>query len=149
MHNVIAMMGLHMAFEALRQMHDDDCRYNGADEHPLRDQEIPAVFFNRALGNLVFYAGEAPWTGGQLERVQPGEGNKYYKPTEQVGVDEAEGTKKHTLTTYKCRGKSTNGHSWVMQLFNVNRGHHRSARCFCPPRGTNGFMAELQVVSGQ
>jgi hypothetical protein len=51
-------------------------RYLGSHDHPPRHQELPAVFLNRSLGQLVIYEGAAPWTGGELKRLQPGWPNK-------------------------------------------------------------------------
>lgn len=45
--------------------------YSGADEHPMRIQELPAVFVVRRLSQLVFYAGDKPWTGGILQEKTP------------------------------------------------------------------------------
>eukprot|EP00879_Flechtneria_rotunda_P006842 GHRR01007187.1.p1 GENE.GHRR01007187.1~~GHRR01007187.1.p1 ORF type:complete len:183 (+),score=27.78 GHRR01007187.1:727-1275(+) len=35
--------------------------YNGPDAHPVRIQELPAVFISRRLSQLVFYSGRDPW----------------------------------------------------------------------------------------
>lgn len=35
--------------------------YNGNEDHPVRIQELPAVFVGRQLGQLVFYDGPEPW----------------------------------------------------------------------------------------
>lgn len=47
--------------------------------HPPAHQELPAVFADFALTNLVFYQGAAPWTGGALTRRVPGWPNDYVK----------------------------------------------------------------------
>lgn len=47
--------------------------------HPPAHQELPAVFADFALTNLVFYQGTAPWTGGALTRRVPGWPNEYVK----------------------------------------------------------------------
>jgi hypothetical protein len=47
--------------------------------HPPAHQELPAVFTDFALTNLVYYQGAAPWTGGALTRRVPGWPNEYVK----------------------------------------------------------------------
>ena len=47
--------------------------------HPPAHQELPAVFADFALTNLVYYQGDAPWTGGTLTRRVPGWPNEYAK----------------------------------------------------------------------
>jgi hypothetical protein len=56
--------------------------YEGKDEHPPRHQELPAVFIDYALPNLVYYKGDKPWTGEALQSDVPG------WPNEQRQVDE-------------------------------------------------------------
>lgn len=51
--------------------------YSGAAQHPPAHQELPAVFADFALTNLVYYRGNAPWTGGPLTRRIPGWPNEY------------------------------------------------------------------------
>lgn len=46
--------------------------YNGTTNHPSRHQELPAVFVDAALPNLVYYDGNSPWTGDTLTRRIPG-----------------------------------------------------------------------------
>jgi len=53
--------------------------YNGPTNHLPAHQELPAVFADFALTNLVFYQGTAPWTGGALTRRVPGWPNEYAK----------------------------------------------------------------------
>ncbi|PAW84281.1 MAG: hypothetical protein B9S33_12090 [Pedosphaera sp. Tous-C6FEB] len=53
--------------------------YSGATNHPPAHQELPAVFADFALTNLVYYQGGAPWTGGALTRRVPGWPNEYVK----------------------------------------------------------------------
>ncbi len=53
--------------------------YNGEVEHPKKHQEMPAVFVDHALPNLVFHAAgddEKPWSDGKLTRIVPGWPNK-------------------------------------------------------------------------
>ena len=47
--------------------------YNGATNHPPAHQELPAVFADFALTNLVYYKGDVPWTRGALTRRVPGQ----------------------------------------------------------------------------
>lgn len=47
--------------------------------HLPRHQEIPAVFLDPRLSDLVLYEGDAPWTGGELSYKQPGQKNEYFK----------------------------------------------------------------------
>lgn len=54
----------------------------GGNDHGVRHQELPAVFVAPALRWLVVYSGDAPWTGGPLDRTQPGWPNEYRKMTE-------------------------------------------------------------------
>jgi hypothetical protein len=54
-------------------------RYTGDGTHPERHQEVPAVFVDRRLNALALYSGSAPWTGGQLSFLMPGQTNEYYK----------------------------------------------------------------------
>jgi endo-1,4-beta-xylanase len=42
-----------------------------------RHQEMPAVFMDYALPNLVYYKGQRPWTGDALTRRVPAMGNTY------------------------------------------------------------------------
>lgn len=51
--------------------------YDGKDEHPPRHQELPAVFIDFALPDLVYYKGESPWTGEPIQREVPGWPNQY------------------------------------------------------------------------
>jgi hypothetical protein len=54
--------------------------------HPLRMQEVPAVFVDRRLSSLVFYnrTRDRQWTDpwGKLTLAQPKDKNEYYLPTE-------------------------------------------------------------------
>jgi hypothetical protein len=56
--------------------------YNGSVAHPVRVQEMPAVFAARGLGVLATYEGGAPWTGGKMRFSLPGAVNTQYKATE-------------------------------------------------------------------
>lgn len=51
--------------------------YNGKETHPAKHQELPAVFVDLALGELVTYQGTEPWTGDALKPEQPGWPNEY------------------------------------------------------------------------
>ncbi|KAI8473268.1 MAG: hypothetical protein J3K34DRAFT_411475 [Monoraphidium minutum] len=56
--------------------------YTGGTQHPVRIQELPAVFVVRRLSQLVFYEGDKPWTGGILQSKTPGFPNVDYKMDE-------------------------------------------------------------------
>ena len=43
----------------------------GATNHPATHQEVPAVFMDNGLSNLVFYSGDKPWTNDELTRYTP------------------------------------------------------------------------------
>lgn len=38
-------------------------KYSGSTTHPYMTQEVPAVFVNRGLSVLAYYAGSRPWKG--------------------------------------------------------------------------------------
>lgn len=57
-------------------------RYNGTTVHPIRSQELPAVFVDYALANLVFYSGAKPWQKDTLSNVVPGWPNQPQTITE-------------------------------------------------------------------
>jgi len=46
--------------------------YRGKTIHPPTHQELPAVFVDYALSQLVYYSGEKPWTGEALKKDIPG-----------------------------------------------------------------------------
>ncbi|TWT52066.1 hypothetical protein KOR42_31630 [Thalassoglobus neptunius] len=52
--------------------------YTGDVEHPVHDQEIPAVFLDRRFSELVYYSGEKPFTDDALTRRKPGYPNERY-----------------------------------------------------------------------
>ena len=56
--------------------------YNGAMNNEATMQELPAVFVDYQLSNLLFYAGGKPWTNAPLTRTEPS------WPNEKVRVDE-------------------------------------------------------------
>ena len=53
--------------------------FSGPTNHPPAHQELPAVFADFALTNLVYYQGTVPWAGGPLARRAPGWPNEYVK----------------------------------------------------------------------
>lgn len=57
--------------------------YSGATNHASHHQELPALYFDNALSNFVYYTGDAPWTGGPLVRRTPGPKNEYVQRPEQ------------------------------------------------------------------
>ena len=56
--------------------------YNGKDTHPPHHHEIPAVFLDSSLSTLITYEEDKPWTGGPLQRTQPGWPNESRRMTE-------------------------------------------------------------------
>jgi hypothetical protein len=56
--------------------------YQGTIEHPERDHEIPAVFLEPDLDQLVLYAGDKPWTADTLSQSKPGWPNESRKMSE-------------------------------------------------------------------
>lgn len=65
--------------------------YQGKTNHAPRHQELPAVFVDYDLPNLVYYTGDAPWTGADLKKDVPGWPNESRKVDEEwagfVGQD--------------------------------------------------------------
>ncbi|HET7553123.1 MAG TPA: hypothetical protein VFK04_17655 [Gemmatimonadaceae bacterium] len=43
----------------------------GSDYHATARQELPAVYTNRDFDNLVYYGGDAPWTGAAVTSASP------------------------------------------------------------------------------
>ncbi len=54
----------------------------GGEDHPPVHQELPAVFVEPDLRNLVLYDGASPWSGDKLSRSVPGWPNEQRKMTE-------------------------------------------------------------------
>lgn len=52
------------------------------EDHPAVHQELPAVFVQAELRNLVVYDGQSPWTDGPVTRSVPGWPNEHKKMTE-------------------------------------------------------------------
>ncbi len=52
------------------------------DNHPATHQELPAVFVQPHLRNLVLYDGTQPWTDGPVTRSVPGWPNEYKQMSE-------------------------------------------------------------------
>jgi hypothetical protein len=92
-------------------------RYNGTVEHPNKPQELPAVFVDYALPNLVFYKADKPWTKDTLTSVVPGWPNESQKMNENWAayVDDVQwgigvyvpGT--NIMTTYRHNGDLVTG----------------------------------------
>lgn len=57
--------------------------YSGSCRNAAVPQEVPAVFMDYALSDLVFYAGKEPWQGDSLTHKKVG------WPNEQINVDES------------------------------------------------------------
>ena len=56
--------------------------YTGTNEHPVTDQEVPAVFMMARYDTLVLYDGKMPWTAAPVSRSLPGWPNEGRKMTE-------------------------------------------------------------------
>lgn len=56
--------------------------YCGTVVHPPTHQELPAVFVDYALTDLVYYKDAEPWTDKPISKDQPGWPNESRKPTE-------------------------------------------------------------------
>jgi len=56
--------------------------YNGTKTHSNQAQEIPAIFVDPLLANLVAYDGDKPWTGAALSKKKPGWPNESQKLVE-------------------------------------------------------------------
>ena len=56
--------------------------YTGTHRHKPRHQELPAVFVDYALPNLVYYKGTKPWTGEAVSKDVPGWPNQSRHMTE-------------------------------------------------------------------
>lgn len=56
--------------------------YSGKLEHPVHDQEIPAVFLEPQFKHLVVYSGENPWDDQPLARSLPGWPNEQRRLSE-------------------------------------------------------------------
>lgn len=65
--------------------------YSGKETHPAAHQELPAVFMDHDLTDLVYYKGDKPWTGDAISQDRPGWPNESRKVTEHragfVGAD--------------------------------------------------------------
>ncbi|MFO1064415.1 MAG: hypothetical protein U0892_11180 [Pirellulales bacterium] len=57
-------------------------RQRGGEDHPKRDQELPAVFVRPDLETFVVYTGDRPWSDEAPERSRPGWPNEGRKMTE-------------------------------------------------------------------
>ena len=87
--------------------------YRGTDSHPAVHQELPAVFIDYDLPDLVYYKGDKPWTNDELSKDQPGWPNESRKVTEHwAGFTGADGRGVGVLfpgtdriTTYRHPGK--------------------------------------------
>lgn len=66
--------------------------YKGELNHRARHQEMPAVFVDYAMPNLVYYKGDKPWTGDAVSSIVPGWPNEHHSRTEEWSafVDETD-----------------------------------------------------------
>jgi hypothetical protein len=89
----------------------------GAKDHPSTSQELPAVFVDYNLPNLVYYTGQKPWTNDELTSQVPGWPNEGRNRTEEWAayVDSNQwGIGVYTpgtpaSTTYRYKGAGTTG----------------------------------------
>ncbi|BCX47758.1 hypothetical protein HAHE_16660 [Haloferula helveola] len=88
--------------------------YKGEAIHPPKHQELPAVFVDSTLADLVYYKGDQPWTGAALTMDRPGWPNEPREANEEwaawVGPD-GRGIGVYfpgnpQLTTYRHPGKT-------------------------------------------
>lgn len=56
--------------------------YRGEDKHPAVHQELPAVFIDYDLADLVYQDSKAPWTGAPIKKDRPGWPNEGRTTTE-------------------------------------------------------------------
>jgi hypothetical protein len=54
-------MSAHVAVQSDHAHITFTMEHTGGDTHPPRIQELPAVFLNRSMSQLVFYDGPEPW----------------------------------------------------------------------------------------
>ncbi|MDG2383296.1 MAG: hypothetical protein P8N76_16620 [Pirellulaceae bacterium] len=91
--------------------------YKGHQAHARRAQELPAVFVDYALPNLVFYRGDRPWQNALLTRLVPNWPNEYHSINEPWAayVDEHDwglgiySERMSKLTCYRYRGDQKTG----------------------------------------
>ena len=91
--------------------------YSGNIQHPAVHQELPAVFVDAALPNLVYYEGKTPWKGDSLTSCIPGWPNESkvsnenwsaYTDAENWGIGVyTPGTSE--ITTYRFQGDGKEG----------------------------------------
>ena len=93
--------------------------YTGTTSHPACHQELPAVFVDYALPNLVFYHGAKPWTDDALTRKVPNFPNEGGQPDESWAAyvdDKDRGIgayfpDKKMITCYRAKGNGKAGPS--------------------------------------
>jgi len=98
--------------------------YKGKESHAPRHQEIPAVFLDPSLSDLVLYQGESPWTEEPLSAKQPGQKNEYFDIPENWAafVDEGgEGVgvcvpSASQITCYRFRGGANSDCSYLAPI---------------------------------
>ena len=91
--------------------------YRGARNHRPTHHELPAVFVDYALPNLVTYDGPTPWTDGPLTRRVPGWPNESMRMTESWAAyvdDQDQGIGVFTpgrtaMTCYRYKGDGRSG----------------------------------------
>ncbi len=98
--------------------------YKGKKSHAPRHQEIPAVFLDPSLSNLVLYQGKSPWTGSPLSNKHPGQKNEYFDIPEHWAAfvnEEGEGVgvcvpSARQITCYRFRGGADSDCSYLAPI---------------------------------
>lgn len=98
--------------------------YKGEKLHAPRHQEIPAVFLDPSLSELVLYRGEAPWTGDAISRERPGQKNEYFDIPENWAAfvgDDGMGVGVYVpsakqITTYRFPGGANSNCSYLAPI---------------------------------
>jgi hypothetical protein len=98
--------------------------YQGDEIHPAQHQEMPAVFVDAKLEDLIFYQGGKPWSGAPLTSEKPGWPNAYRDcPEEWAGYfgPDGRGVAVHfpgssRITCYRFAGPASAGCSYLAPI---------------------------------
>lgn len=98
--------------------------YRGKESHAPRHQEMPAVFLDPSLTDLVLYQGESPWTEELLATKKPGQKNEYFDIPENWAAfvdDQGEGVgvcvpSASQITCYRFRGGADSDCSYLAPI---------------------------------
>ena len=97
--------------------------YTGSTTQGSRDQEVPAVFVDYALPNLVYYGGSSPWNSGALKQEVP---PTWPGQTPQYNVSTTENWAAYVDNT-----------SWGIGVYTPN-SNHKSFYLYNGPTGPTG-----------